>query len=189
MIAIMSDSLIDDLSRMATRRVTLPRGRFLFHRDDPVADLFLVAAGSVELVRRQSNGDILVLQRAGPDAVVAEASVFSSRYHCDALATSKCALLALPANTVRQRFGHDPAFGMAWTVRLARELQDTRLRAEILSLKTVAERLDAWLGSRDNAMPAKGHWKNVAGEIGVSPEALYREIARRRSQKSSRRKA
>lgn len=32
----------------------------------------------------------------------------------------------------------------------------------------------------DSGLPAKGEWKSVAQQIGVSPEALYREIARRR---------
>lgn len=179
MIEIMSNNLIEDLSALAKRRVTLPKGSFLFHRDDPVSYLFLVVAGNVDLVRQQSDGSVLVLQRAVPDAIVAEASVFSSRYHCDAVAASDCSLRAIPVGAVRRRFREDPEFGRSWVVRLAGELQDTRLRAEILSLKTVAERLDAWLGSRDNAMPPKGQWKNVAEELGVSAEALYREIARR----------
>jgi hypothetical protein len=37
-------------------------------------------------------------------------------------------------------------------------------------------------GSRGTAaaFPEKGDWKLVASQIGVSPEALYREIAKRR---------
>ena len=160
--------------------MTLSRGRFLFHRGDPVSDLFLVTAGSVELLRRQAGGNTLVLQRAGPGAIIAEASIFASRYHCDAMAASTGSLLAIPVSVVHDRFEKDPAFGRSWTARMASELQDTRFRAEILSLRTVAERLDAWLGSRDDALPARGQWKNIAAEIGVTPEALYREIARRR---------
>jgi len=29
-------------------------------------------------------------------------------------------------------------------------------------------------------LPPKGEWRNLANQIGVSPEALYREIAKRR---------
>jgi hypothetical protein len=29
-------------------------------------------------------------------------------------------------------------------------------------------------------LPPKGEWKSVAEQIGVSPEALYRELSRRR---------
>jgi hypothetical protein len=50
-----------------------------------------------------------------------------------------------------------------------------------LSLKTVAERLEGWLIWRGGGLPPKGAWKDIAAEIGVSPEALYRELAKRRS--------
>lgn len=60
------------------------------------------------------------------------------------------------------------------------ELQNARLHAEILSLKTVAQRLDAWMTWKDGVFPRKGEWKTIASQLGVSPEALYREIAKRR---------
>ena len=56
-----------------------------------------------------------------------------------------------------------------------------RLRAESFSPRTVRERLDAWIAWSGEGHPAKGTWKTVANEIGTSPEALYRELARRRS--------
>jgi CRP/FNR family transcriptional regulator, dissimilatory nitrate respiration regulator len=59
---------------------------------------------------------------------------------------------------------------------LGKEVRSARLRAEILTLKTVAERLDAWLADRET-LPDKGRWKVAAHEIGTSPEAFYREIA------------
>ena len=72
------------------------------------------------------------------------------------------------------------SLGNVWASYLARELQRARLRSEILSLKTVAQRLDAWIGWNGGRPPEKGEWKFVASQIGVSPEALYREIAKRR---------
>ncbi len=55
------------------------------------------------------------------------------------------------------------------------------MRSEILSMRTVVKRLDAWLLSHGDRLPAKGEWKNLALQIGVSPEALYRELARRKA--------
>jgi hypothetical protein len=40
-------------------------------------------------------------------------------------------------------------------------------------------RLEAWLAWNDGVLPTKGAWKHLAEELGVSPEALYREITRR----------
>jgi CRP-like cAMP-binding protein len=67
-----------------------------------------------------------------------------------------------------------------WTQHLALELQRTRDRAELLSLKSVAAKVDAWLAIEGGSLPARGQWHRLAGEIGVTPEALYRELARRR---------
>jgi hypothetical protein len=55
-----------------------------------------------------------------------------------------------------------------------------RSRAELLSLKKVSDRFEAWLELRGCVMPEKGQWVSVAREIGVSPEALYRYLAANR---------
>jgi hypothetical protein len=53
------------------------------------------------------------------------------------------------------------------------------MRSEIRTLRTVAERLDAWLGVI-GTLPERGSWTALAAELGVSREALYREMRRRR---------
>jgi hypothetical protein len=45
-------------------------------------------------------------------------------------------------------------------------------------MRRVSDRLDAWLELHGE--PEKGEWIRVADQIGVSPPALYRELARRR---------
>ena len=81
---------------------------------------------------------------------------------------------------LRKAGAEDPGFAESWAVHLSRELHATRLRAEVLSLRTVRERLDAWIAWNGESLPTKSTWKTVANEIGTSPEALYRELARRR---------
>ena len=65
-----------------------------------------------------------------------------------------------------------------WSAYLAVELQNARHRSELLSRKTVAERLSGWI-DWNGKLPPRGRWKYVAQEIGVTPEALYREIKKR----------
>lgn len=55
----------------------------------------------------------------------------------------------------------------------------TPRQSTIRTLRIVAERLDAWFGE-GHALPSKGEWQTLAFELGVSREALYRELARRR---------
>jgi hypothetical protein len=60
---------------------------------------------------------------------------------------------------------------------LASEFELARARAELLSLRTFWECLDDWLALLGE-LPQRGGWIENAREIGVTPKALYRELAR-----------
>jgi CRP-like cAMP-binding protein len=179
MIVIMLTLMSEVLQAMATRSRTIAAGEHLFHRNDPVSVVFVVVEGRINLLRYSEAGAVIILQRAGAGDILAEASLFSEHYHCDALADIPVSLLCIPKRRFRGRLRSDPDFAEAWARRLGREIQIARLRSELLSLKTVASRLDGWLAWHGEA-PVKGEWKQLAHELGVSPEALYRELAKRR---------
>ena len=180
MIAIMSTSLIERLLALVQRRRELQVGAVLFRAGDPVRSLFLVAAGDMRLVRALPHGLQLTLQRAGPGTILAEASLFAKRYHCEATAAARSLLGIVPLGRIEAALAEDAAFARTWSRHLAHEVQNARAHAEILSLKRVSERIDAWLVLNGDAVPPKGHWRQMASEIGVTPEALYRELAKRR---------
>lgn len=179
MIAIMSNQLVGFLRRLASRAHDLRARELLFQRGDEVRSLFLLETGEAHLVRFQADGGELVLQRAVAGQILAEASVFSDHYHCDAMAVAQTTVLEIDRKRFRDALLASDALADAWNHNLAREVQIARLRAEILSLKTVASRLDAWLSLHAGELPEKGGWKTLAREIGVTPEALYRELAKR----------
>jgi CRP-like cAMP-binding protein len=166
---------------------TFSDGATVFHRGDPVERLHVVKSGAVRLVRHQGNGHPVVLQRASPGDILAEASVFSTHYHCDAIALTESATAAFAVSEIRRLLDSDIGFCRAWAAAMSHQLQTARRRAELMALRTVSERLDFWLAWNEGGMPEKGLWKGVAEEIGVSPEALYREMSRRRpkSQRSA----
>ena len=173
-------TVLERLRELDSTERTFETGACLFRYGDEVSVLHLVEDGEAHLVRHRADGGALVLQRALPDTVLAEASVFSKRYHCDGVAVRPTRTVSVAASAVRRLLGEDPGFSESWAVHLSRELQATRLRAEFLSLRTVRQRLDAWIAWNGECLPAKGTWKTLANEIGMSPEALYRELARRR---------
>jgi CRP-like cAMP-binding protein len=178
MIAVMSIAS-SALWNEQSRAQMLAPGEALFRAGDPVLSLYLVEDGAVNLVRSLPHGAELTLQRAGAGAVLAEASLFALTYHCDALAGTRARVRSIPVSVALAALSRDPALVRAFAAHLASEVQGTRARAEILSLKTVAARLDAWLHLGDGRLPKKGKWREIAAEIGVSPEALYRELAKR----------
>ncbi len=180
MIAIMSKSIFERFLMLAEREERLAAGGVLFRADDRVLSLFLVTAGELRLVRALPHGFQLTLLCAGSVSILAEASLFADRYHCDALAAEESAVRAVPVAKARAALETDPTLAFAWMRHLAGEVHRTRTRAEILSLKSVASRVDGWMALNGGVLPPKGRWRQVASEIGVTPEALYRELARRR---------
>lgn len=178
MIVIMSEVLEAHLSRLYRGERTFAGGETLFCQGDPIRLLYVVRSGTIHLVRHQVDGAALIIQRARPGSVLAEASVYAARYHCDAIAETPATAGVIQRTELRRQLSEHPELSEAWASYLAREVQRARLHAEILSLKTVSSRLSAWIAA-NGPLPGKGHWSAIAQEIGVSPEALYREIARR----------
>jgi CRP/FNR family transcriptional regulator, dissimilatory nitrate respiration regulator len=159
--------------------LTLDAGQPLFHLGAPVRDMYLVRSGCIKSLRHTSHGAPLVLQSATEGAVVAEASAYSDTYHCDAVAADVSTVTALPRLRFLAALDRDPKLARAWATILARGVQVARMRAEICTLPRVADRLNVWL-AEGNSLPDKGRWQDVAAALGVTREALYRELARRR---------
>lgn len=164
----------------AARRHVLHPGEALFLTDMAVQDIFLVLEGEAQLVRHTRSGERLILHRAGPGAILAEASAYAPRYHCEAVVRERAEVAALPKPQFLAALAGDAELAADWATLLARATQTARLRAEIRSLPRVTARLDVWLEA-GNTLPPRGQVQDVAAELGVTREALYRELSRRRA--------
>ncbi|MEO0667296.1 MAG: Crp/Fnr family transcriptional regulator [Pseudomonadota bacterium] len=159
-------------------RRTVRMGETLFRQGDPVRYMYLVRSGEVVLERPLAEGSTLTLHVAGAEMPVAEASLFADTYHCDAVARTVSVVSATARTAFVAAVRQDPDAALGLIQTHAMEVQAQRTRIEILRLRRVADRLDAWLAL--NGAPAHREWIRVADQIGVSPAALYRELARRR---------
>jgi CRP/FNR family transcriptional regulator, dissimilatory nitrate respiration regulator len=180
MIAIMSGILVTQLSALAQHEQQFAAGDIVFRAGEPVRSLSLVVVGAVKLTRSLPHGAQLTLQHARPGAILAEASIFAENYHCEGVATEDAVVRTVPLWRLDAALAKQPELARAWIRYLAQEVQLARAHAEVLSLKTVAARVDAWIALNDGPLLPRGQWRQVASQIGVTPEALYRELARRR---------
>lgn len=172
-----SAKLEDLFAECADERVD--GGALVFSREQPVSSAIWLSSGRVRLTRVNRDGDLTVLHTAEGPAWLAEASCFAARYHCDAEALTDAVIRRAPLDRFLQSMSRQPEIARTALATLSRDLRDARARAEILAMKTVAERLQSWLdvfGGKPEATP----WSAVAEEIGVTAPALYRELARRR---------
>ncbi len=161
-------------------------GQHLFSANDPVSALYEVISGEITLERISAHGTRLVLQRAQNGDLVAEASLYSDAYHCDAIAIVPSEVRSFRIAAVRNFLQSHPDVLSQLTRHLAHQVQQARYRAEMLSLRRVADRLEAWLLMTGGPLPPKGEWIALAAEIAVTPEALYRELASKKANERNR---
>lgn len=160
------------------RMKTFEQGAVLFRREDRVRSMYLVRSGIVELERPLADGTALTLNVAKAGMALAEASLFATTYHCDAIARMNAEIAIMPRVTFLSALCKQPDAALSLIETYAKEVQAQRSRIEILRLRRVSDRLDVWLELHGET--STGEWIRVADQIGVSPPALYRELARRR---------
>lgn len=167
----------DELRKLAECRA-LDSGTTLFHIGDKVQTVFSVISGEVRLIRRDMNGNEVVLQRSR-GGFFAEASLGSTRYHCDAVATQASSILCFPARPFRTALDDDADFRDAWLGHLAREVRKLRAQCERLSLRRADERIIHYIESEgsDGSITLNQSRKAWAAELGLTHEALYRALS------------
>ena len=74
--------------RAAAIERRLTAGQSLFYAGGKSAGFYEVVSGTVRLIRVDASGREAVLQVAGAGDSLAEASLFSPTYHCDAVAAT-----------------------------------------------------------------------------------------------------
>ncbi len=149
--------------------------------------MYLVTKGQIDLVRYTQSGARILLFEARVGKILAEASAYSDAYHCDGVAAVQSRVLSIPVASFRERLDQNVELAHMWAAQLAHGLQAARMNSAIKSIKTVGERLDAWLAG-GTALPAKGQWQLLAQSLGVSREALYREMSKRRDEHAKQQK-
>lgn len=174
-----SAELIPTILRKQARLFDARPRETLFRIGDPVRCIYLVISGETRLIRLDRNGGEVILQRSR-GGFIAEASLDSRTYHCDAVASEATSILAFPASAFRSVLDADPAFSRAWQSQLAKEVRKLRAQCERLSLHSAADRINHYIESEgnDGVLMLTQSRKSWAAELGLSHEALYRTLRR-----------
>lgn len=159
----------------ACESVVVPKGTQLFAVGQRPAYMYFVASGEVVLERPGLQGSLVILQRTRR-GFVSEASLKSTRYHCHGQVVAHSQIVQIPIRAMGDAMDQDPAFSGRWIAMLNKEVKRLRLQCERLSLTKVQERLEHLLETEGQAgsYPIGSGIKSLAGELGVTHEALYR---------------
>lgn len=168
--------------RNQARERTLKAGEALFRLGDKSAGLVEVVAGRVRLSRVDRSGREIVLYVAAPGDTIAEASLFSPRYHCDAIASTDATVRVYPKAAVLAAFARDPKAAQGFAATLARQVMTLRTRLEQRNIRSARERVRHFLALRvgdDGRTVDLGgaSLKETAAALGLSHEAFYRTLS------------
>jgi CRP-like cAMP-binding protein len=159
----------------------LRAGETLFRMGKRPVGLYEIVSGTVRLVRVDRAGKEAVLFIGHPGETIAEASLFSSRYHCDAIAMTDAVVRLYPKAAVLAAFDRDARTMQAFAATLAHQVMILRTRLEQRSIHSARERVRHHLainvGPDRRTIVLPGTLKQLAGELGLSHETLYRTLA------------
>lgn len=167
--------------RAAAIERKLKSGEALFRLGDKTTGLCEIVAGRVRLARVDRSGHEIVLHVASPGETIAEASLFSPTYHCDAIASTNATVRVYPKREVLAAFDRDPKAAQAFSATLARQVMNLRTRIEQRNIRSARERVRHYLvlnaGADQRTVELPGTIKDIAAELGLTHEALYRTLA------------
>ncbi len=168
--------------QISARERALEPGQTLFRAGQRTIGPYQVLHGRIRLARVDASGRETVLYTAGSGDLIAEASLFSSVYHCDAIASTAATVCLYPKDAVLEEFQHNPDAAKAFMTRLARQVMDLRTRMELRNIHSARDRVSHYLalnaGADGMTVVLKGTLKELAAELGLTHEALYRTLAR-----------
>jgi CRP/FNR family transcriptional regulator, dissimilatory nitrate respiration regulator len=159
----------------------LKAGQVLFRGGQRTAGLYNVIAGAVRLVRVDRAGREAVLHTASAGETLAEASLFAATYHCDAIAMTDAVVRLYPKAVLLAEFERDPRAAQVFMAMLAHQIMNLRTRLEQRNIHSAHDRIRHYLalntGADGRTVKVTGTLKNLAVELGLTHEALYRTLA------------
>lgn len=162
----------------ATRQ--LAAGNALFRQGDRTFGIFRLVSGRISLTRVTPGGTQVPMHTVLPGELFAEASIFSAQYHCDAIAQRDCEVLVYPKALLTRQLKENKDDLWEFAAELARRVQGLRTALEVRQIRAAPERVLQVLRLRcdtHGTWKIDGTLKQLAEEIGLTHEALYRALA------------
>lgn len=160
---------------------SLARNEVLFRQGDEVAAIYFVEAGRLRLERRTFDGRLLVLGTTSAGEFFVEAALFSETFHCDAVAAEPSRVCVCPKAAILNALRADPASAMSFLQLMAHRVMELRQRLELMKVRSAKDRVMLYLelhtGADGRTVNLRGQIQDVAADLGLTREALYRTLA------------
>jgi CRP-like cAMP-binding protein len=169
------------LDEETLERRSLARNEALFRQGGKVTAIYFVEAGRLRLERQTFDGRSLVVGTTSSGKFFVEAALFADIFHCDALATEPSRVRVYPKSAVLNALRADPANALSLLSLVAHQVIELRRQIEIMKVRSAKERvmlyLDLNAGPDGQTVDLRSQLQDIASELGLTREALYRTLA------------
>lgn len=168
----MLPSPFDTLDDQSWSRMQFAKGGHVFRQGDATNGIFFVISGGICLTRVTASGNAVTIYNAYAGDLFAEASIYSDRYHCNAICSAPSEVIRVSKQAILSRQHQDAGFSDGITKRLAMQVQDYRQLLTLHAVKSANERvlLAVALGKLTSSVT------QLASQIGLTKEASYRAL-------------
>jgi CRP-like cAMP-binding protein len=168
----------------ASRLREFARGEHVFLQDAPSHSVFVVVSGWVKLYRSAPDGTEATSAVMTRGAVFGENGIFEDTYRHSAQAAEKSSIIEIPARLLGDRAKLSPILSMHIAALLSLKLEETRLEAEHVAMKTTLQRVSCLLLRLTARMAGKGgsfafpyDKKLAAQQLGMQRETFSRALS------------
>jgi CRP/FNR family transcriptional regulator, dissimilatory nitrate respiration regulator len=168
------------LDQDALERRSLARNEVLFRQGDKVRAIYFIEEGRLRLERRTFDGRLLILGTTPATEFFVEAALFSEVFHCDGVAAEPSRVRIYPKTVVLNALCTDPVSAMSFLKLVAHQIIELRQRLELMKVRSAKERVMLYLDFKagpSGTVSLPGPLQDIASELGLTREALYRTLA------------
>lgn len=154
-------------------------GQTLFHRHAAAMKIYMVQSGVIQLLHYTQGGHIINHYQVKAGEICVESSLFSETYPCEAIADAPTQILVFPKVAFLAALEADFNFATAFMQQISHRLHLTQMMLESRSIRSARERVLHRLHSlalKQNTIVLNYPLKNLADDLGLSPEVLSRTL-------------
>ncbi|NEQ26592.1 MAG: Crp/Fnr family transcriptional regulator [Microcoleus sp. SIO2G3] len=179
----MDFSEIDQLPAALQAVVTyqdLSNGQVLFHRNEESRAIYALKSGQVRLLHYTKSGQSISHYAVYAGEICAEVALFLNTYTCSAIVEEPTQVLVFPKQAFLNTLQQDSDFAIAFMRQLSYRLHTTKVMVELRSIRSAQERVLHYLRlvvpPEKNTVVLEQPLKNIASDLGITPEVLSRAL-------------
>ncbi|MEB3360357.1 MAG: Crp/Fnr family transcriptional regulator [Synechococcales bacterium] len=157
----------------------------LYSQGDPAKAVYQLDRGRVRLIRYTLDGKIVTFRVVRPGETFAEADLYFDCHQCHAICDMPSEVRGYATAVVLEALERFPELARALLRQTCQMIGGLKDRVELLTVRSASDRILQYLRYLLEESTESGQTltfdrplKDIAGDLGLSPEVLYRTLTR-----------